>query len=308
MRVVGTSGKPATTRRGKKVLIKRAPKIRENDKKALIIHGNKTTPVIREVMEYLYNLKKPLAMHMRWHHPYHLFEDVTAVEGFAKKYDSSLFLFGTNQKKRPNTLIFGRMYDHQLLDMFELRVTNYVPASEFKQPAPLYGCKPCLVLQGTLFESDDEMKRLGNLMVDWFRGPKVPQIRLQGLETIITFTAVENKLLFRVYRTQLKKSATKTPRVELVECGPSIDFALDRKQLASDSLYKTATKVPAQLRIKPKKNVSQDVFGTTHARIHLGRQDVGRIQTRKVKALKKNTATGSNAIPVNYAPGESMEE
>ena len=66
------------------------------------------------------------------HHPYHLFEDITGVEGFAKKYDSSLFLFGTNQKKRPDTLVFGRMYDHQLLDMFELRVTNYVPASHFK--------------------------------------------------------------------------------------------------------------------------------------------------------------------------------
>lgn len=66
MRVLGTSGKPATTRRGKKVLIKRAPKIRENDKKALIIRGNKTTPVLREVMDYLYNLKKPLAMHLKW--------------------------------------------------------------------------------------------------------------------------------------------------------------------------------------------------------------------------------------------------
>lgn len=61
------------------------------------------------------------------------------------------------------------------------------------------GSKPCLVLQGTAFESDDTMKRVGNMMVDWFRGPTVNRIRLQGLEVVISLTAVENRILFRVY-------------------------------------------------------------------------------------------------------------
>lgn len=65
----------------------------------------------------------------------------------------------------------------------------------------MVGAKPCILLQGTLFEADETFKRIGNLMVDWFRGAKVSMVRLQGLELVIAFTAVsEQQLLFRVYR------------------------------------------------------------------------------------------------------------
>uniref|UniRef100_A0A914D9W8 Ribosome production factor 2 homolog n=1 Tax=Acrobeloides nanus TaxID=290746 RepID=A0A914D9W8_9BILA len=130
------------------------------------------------------------------------------------------------------------------------------------------------------------MKRIGNLMVDWFQGAKANKIRLQGLELVISLTAIENKILFRTYRTVLKKSATTTPRVELVEIGPSIDFLLDRNRLASENLFRTALKQPKELKVKMRKNVAQDVFGTTTARIHVGKQKIQTIQTRKVKALK----------------------
>uniref|UniRef100_A0AC34R8T2 Uncharacterized protein n=1 Tax=Panagrolaimus sp. JU765 TaxID=591449 RepID=A0AC34R8T2_9BILA len=110
--------------------------------------------------------------------------------------------------------------------MFGLRVTNYILASHFKQPAPLFGIKPCIFLQGTLFESDENHK-------------------------------------------QLKKCATKTPRVELVECGPSIDCVLVRKQIVSDSLFKEANRIPDQLLVKPRKNLGQDVLGTKHGRTRI---------------------------------------
>uniref|UniRef100_A0A8R1EDM7 Ribosome production factor 2 homolog n=1 Tax=Caenorhabditis japonica TaxID=281687 RepID=A0A8R1EDM7_CAEJA len=87
------------------------------------------------------------------------------------------------------------------------------------------GSKPCVVLEGAAFENDGDMKRIGNLMIDWFRGPKVDSVRLEGLETVIVVTAVdESNLALRVYRPLLKKSATSTPRVELAEMGPSLDF------------------------------------------------------------------------------------
>jgi|UniRef100_A0AC35FN57 ribosome production factor 2 len=301
MAIMAANGAKPKTRKGKRFLENRASKIHENDKRCLAIHGAKTSPILNEVLEYLYLLKKPLSQHLRRHNAMHLFEDETLLEKFSAKFDASLFAFGSHQKKRPNTLIFGRMFDHHILDMFEMRITNYIPAKTFKQPPPILGAKPCILLQGTLFESDEEIKRLGNLMVDWFRGVKVPNIRLQGLETVISFTIVEGVLLFRVYRTQLKKSASKTPRVELIEIGPSIDFVLDRKKIASDSLYKSAMRVPDELRVKPRKNVSQDVFGTQKARIHLGRQEIGRIQTRKTPALRKaprRQTSGANSIPL----------
>lgn len=69
--------------------------------------------------------------------------------------------------------------------------------------------------------------------------------------------------------------------------GPSIDFKLRRTKLASDDLYKEACRVPRELKPTTKKNISRDAFGSKLGRIHMGKQDIGRIQTRKMKGLKK---------------------
>ena len=128
------------------------------------------------------------------------------------------------------------------------------------------GTKPCIILQGPLFESDETLQRLGNLMIDWFRGTKVEMVRLQGLELVIALTALsKEQVLFRVYksvfvlfngkdilafRAVLKKAeASSLPRVELLEIGPQIDFKLDRKKFASDELYKTAMKKPKLIQV-----------------------------------------------------------
>jgi ribosome production factor 2 len=279
------------TRRGKKFLEDRQPKIVENDKTAIIVMGSKTSQTVTQILHELYGLKKPLAQLMKRDNPFHPFEDETGLEKFSSKFDTSLFAFGSHSKKRPNTLIFGRMYDYNVLDMIELRVENYMSSKEFKTPKPTLGTKPCILLQGTLFESDDTVKRLGNLMVDWFRGPVVNRVRLQGLETVISLTAVdESHIQFRVYATQLKKSTSNVPRVELAEIGPRLDFFVDRKKLASEDLFKTALRKPKQLLTKMRKNTSHDVFGTKLARIHVGKQNVDGIETRKVKALRKDRA------------------
>jgi ribosome production factor 2 len=62
----------------------------------------------------------------------HPFEDETMLCKLSQKFDSSLFAFGSNSKKRPNSLIFGRMYDHQMLDMVEMQMEKFVSSAEFK--------------------------------------------------------------------------------------------------------------------------------------------------------------------------------
>ena len=51
------------------------------------------------------------------------------------------------------------------------------------------------------------------------------------------------------FRILLKKSASKLPRVELEEIGPSIDFKLQRTKLASSDLFKKACKKPKELKV-----------------------------------------------------------
>lgn len=47
----------------------------------------------------------------------------------------------------------------------------------------------------------------------------------------------------------LKKSGSRTPRVEVEEMGPSLDLVLRRTHLASDDLMKVATKVPKTVKV-----------------------------------------------------------
>lgn len=87
-----------------------------------------------------------------------------------------------------------------------------------------------------------EYQRLKSLLIDFFRGPEVENVRLAGIEHVLQFTAVQGKVLLRSYRIDLNKSGTKYPRVELEEIGPSVDLVLRRTQLASEDLFKTACK------------------------------------------------------------------
>ncbi|CAB3410660.1 unnamed protein product [Caenorhabditis bovis] len=292
------------TKKGKRVLEDRAPKTIENDKKALFAKGLKTNEILNHAMLDLYDLKKPLVTKMDKHNQFHLFEDETPIIRAGTKFDTSLFVLASNSKKRPNLLTFGRTYDGQLLDMAEMRITAYKSSSNFETPKMTLGSKPCIILEGAAFESDAEMKRIGNLMIDWFRGPKIEKVRLEGLETVIVFTAVDEiTLLMRVYRTHLKKSATSTPRVELVEMGPALNFEIMRKKLADDALFKLACRRPKALLKKRRKNMSEDVFGNQLARVHVGKQRTDDIQTRKVKALKKTPLVESEDVEM-----EDVEE
>lgn len=128
------------------------------------------------------------------------FEDITPIEKFAFKYDASLFMIATHNKKRPHNLIMGRMYEHMLLDMIEFGVENYKGLKDFKVEKITSGIKPLLIFNGELFESNHEYGRIKNLLVDMFLREEVQKIRLQGLEHVLSFTAVENKILLRSYR------------------------------------------------------------------------------------------------------------
>ncbi|CAK5083917.1 unnamed protein product [Meloidogyne enterolobii] len=285
------------TRRGKNFLEDRAPKLIENDKTAIIMRGNKMSEIVGKVLNELYLLKKPLATKLMRKREIHPFDDDSLLCNFSKKFDSSLFVFGSSSKKRPNTLTFGRFFDHQMLDMVELQIEKFVSSEEFKAGGVAVGTKPCIILQGSLFESDPTLQRFGNLMVDWFRGPVVETVRLQGLELIISLTALdEKKILLRFYKTLLKRSPnSENPKVELIELGPQIDFKLDRSKLASDDLFSTALKKPKQESNKPKdKNTKFDAFGNKMAKVHTGRQRLDEIQTRKVKALKRKRSKSEN--------------
>ncbi|KAJ1995793.1 rRNA-binding ribosome biosynthesis protein rpf2, partial [Coemansia thaxteri] len=78
------------------------------------------------------------------------------------------------------------------------------------------------------------------------------------------------------------------PRVELEEMGPSLDLRVRRVRAPTDDMWKQAIKTPKELNVVKTKNISRDGLGDKYGRIHMGKQEIGKIQTRKVKALKKH--------------------
>uniref|UniRef100_A0A8I5ZMX0 Ribosome production factor 2 homolog n=2 Tax=Rattus norvegicus TaxID=10116 RepID=A0A8I5ZMX0_RAT len=280
------------TKRAKRFLEKREPKLSENIKNAMLIKGGNAnatvTQVLRDVvgiesllqgyiLQYVKNITRP-------------FEDQTSLEFFSKKSDCSLFMFGSHNKKRPNNLVIGRMYDYHVLDMIELGIEKFVSLKDIKTSKCPEGTKPMLIFAGDDFDVTEDYRRLKNLLIDFFRGPTVSNVRLAGLEYVLHFTALNGKVYFRSYKLLLKKSGCRTPRIELEEMGPSLDLVVRRTHLASDDLYKLSMKVPKALKPKKRKNISQDTFGTTFGRIHMQKQDLSKLQTRKVKGLKKRPA------------------
>lgn len=197
-------------------------------------------------------------------------------------------MFGSSSKKRPDNLVLGRLFDQELLDMFELGIKEFKSMSEFENEKIGTCVKPCLVFNGPKWNQTEEMRRLKSMFIDTFQRETVNAIRLQGIEHVLSFTITEdNQILLRSYKVALKKSGLKTPRIELNEIGPSIDFSVRRTKIASEDLYKLARKQPKQLKVGLKKNMSRDQLGNTHGRIHVGKQNITKVQTRKVRALRK---------------------
>lgn len=69
--------------------------------------------------------------------------------------------------------------------------------------------------------------------------------------------------------------------------GPRLDLILRRTKLPSEDLMKQACRKPKELKVVTKKNISKDGLGNVHGRIHLGKQNIRKITTRKMKGLKK---------------------
>lgn len=288
--MASTRIKKPVTRRGKRALEWREPKTIENPKKTLIMEGRKCTNEVRQALKDLYLLKKPLASLMRRNNDITLFEDPTPLEQLAKSNDCHLFMFGSSSKKRPNNLILGRLYDEQVLDMVEFGIKQYKSFQEFKNEKVSAFVKPIIIFNGYKWKLTEELRRTRSLLLDMFRIDNIDSIRLQGLEHVISFTITEDlTVLFRSYRILFKKSGQRTPRVELLEIGPSMDLIIRRTKIASEDLYKTAMRQPAILRVAKRKNVSRDELGNVHGRIHVGKQNITAIQTRKMKGLKKTS-------------------
>lgn len=286
------------TKKGKRALQAREPKLVEDPKRALILFGGKTSQITKDVLSDLHKLKSAgdSVKYTRKNDDVRPFEAVgdTNLEHFAQKTDSSLFALGNHSKKRPHNIVLGRFFDHRLHDVLELGVERYKGIKDFAKAATAVqiGNKPCFIFVGEGFESNPELRMAKSLLLDFFRGRQIDAINLKGLDHVIVVIATGKQLLFRHYSIALKKSGAQVPRTELAEVGPRFDFSVRRSRAAPDEFQTQSMKQP-KIDKKKEKNVSYDSLEGKVGRIYMPKQDLNSMALNKMKGLKRERQTAA---------------
>ena len=235
-------------------------------------------------------------------------------------------------------MTFVRFFDAKVYDMLELYVNAETlrTLNQFKNTKCAVGLKPLLAFSGTLFDSPiaNAYTAAKSIFIDFFRGQEVGTVDVEGLQYLIHFAAVEEEdgqptpeINMRVYLVKTKKSGQKVPRVELEEMGPRIDFRIGRRRDPDDAVRKEAYKRPEHAKVylaynrgnylideansqqaKSRKNIETDLMGDKMGRIHVGRQDLDQLQTRKMKGLKRKGIADDYDLALSTNGVEEEEE
>ncbi|PBP23305.1 Brix domain-containing protein-like protein [Diplocarpon rosae] len=286
--------------RSKRALDKKAPKAVENPRTALFLRGTSCSQIVQDALTDLYQLRIPLAKKFTKKNAIHPFESADSLEFFSEKNDASMLVFGSSSKKRPHGITFVRTFNYKVLDMLELGLDaeSWRSLTQFKNKKCAVGLKPMLLFSGTPFEGpvSSEYTLVKSFFVDFFKGEPADKIDVEGLQYMVSISArdtvdgedVKPKVHLRIYLIKTKRSGQKLPRVEVEEMGPRMDFSVGRVQDADESVMKEALRRARTSQERPKKNISTDIMGDKMGRIHLGKQDLKELQTRKMKGLKRS--------------------
>lgn len=245
----------------------------------------------------------------------HPFENAESLEFLANKNDCGLVVWGNSNKKRPNCVTLCRIFDNKMLEMFELLLLQtqqqmevdaaHGGGSEAEHQEDMrkmqltigVGMRPMMLFAGSTWADTTSTvyPMIKSMLLDLFAGEETDKVDVEGLQYILMVAAEEPTdgvppvIHLRWYKIRTKKSGQKLPRVELDEVGPKFDFRIGRIRAADPSVLREATKQGKRPNenAKTKKNISMDSIGDKIGRVHLGKQDLSGLQTRKMKGLKR---------------------
>ncbi|GAD94135.1 ribosome biogenesis protein, putative [Paecilomyces variotii No. 5] len=300
--------KPKTARAAR-ILKAREPQLIEPPKNTLLLHGTKCPTALHTVLKTIHGLTQPnsILFHKK-NENIHPFENAESLEFLANKNECGIVVFGSSSKKRPNCVTITRIFNSKILDMCELMLLP--PRDEGAVPPPNalkmdvgVGLKPMMLFAGSAWEDSTATNyaMVKSMLLDIFRGEETDKIDVEGLQYILMVGAEEPVegtapvIHLRWYKIRTRKSGQKLPRVELDEIGPKFDFKIGRIRDAEPDAMKEAMKQgrkPNEERTK--KNISMDAIGDKVGRVHLGKQDLSGLQTRKMKGLKRRAGIDSD--------------
>jgi ribosome production factor 2 len=297
-------GKPAKART-QRYLKSTESKLKEGAKSTLLLKGTRCSQAMGSILKDMRAMQAPNCKILTKKNAIVAFETdgQQSLEFLSTKNDCALFALASTNKKRPNNLVLGRTFDHQILDMIEVGVLRYKSIQDYggSVPKKRIGSKPLMLFSGDLWQQDSNCQKMQNLLIDFYRGDVVDKLVISGMDHLIMFVASQhpktNQLVVHqhTYFCKLKKDpsnpTSKVPAPYLVPCGPDMTMMIRRTQFASPDLWKASLKEPQATKKKKVKNHTTNIFGETIGRLHLEKQDVDKMGGRKAKALRRAEKT-----------------
>lgn len=240
----------------------------------------------------------------------HPFESTESLEFLANKNECGIVVFGSSNKKRPNCVTLARIYNSKVLEMVELLLLpqpgdeSLTPTNALKMHIGI-GLRPMILFAGSVWadETSTTFAMIKSILLDMFKGEETNKLDVEGLQYLMMVGAEEPAgqgmlpvIHMRWYKIRTRRSGHKLPRVELDEIGPKFDFKVGRVRPADPDVMKEAMKQGKRPNEEPKtkKNIEMDPIGDKIGRVHLGKQDLSKLQTRKMKGLKRRAGIDSD--------------
>jgi len=249
----------AKTHKGRKILESRQAKVIENPKTSFFMKGRKSSETVNTLMLEMHKMRGSGMSKLltKKQHDIIAFEDASKIEKHSVVQDCSLFVIGSHQKKRPHNLVMGRVFNGNVLDMFEFGVEDFQSMREMKANMTLpMDMKPLILFQGEPFEMSEKHKRCKNLLIDFFKMSDSTEVNVQEMQRILVFTCMSNTANITCQQFEsgaINEGEIKNNKLpELKEVGPHFSLKIRRTQCADTALYKEACRKPKTTNVAKK--------------------------------------------------------
>jgi ribosome production factor 2 len=212
------------------LLQKKEPQLVEDERSAIFLRSTTCSEGMRALLLDLYRIRGPeTSKNFTRKTEERPFENDASFRFLCEKNNASLFALGSHSKKRPDNLVLARMFEFNVLDMFELGLSSIRSMAQFRQETFAVGSKPFMLFQGDAFENHPTYQQLKSLFMDFFCSKPlvsfVPSAVRQG--HVIVLTALpDSSVAFRHYRLDAcAVEGRSAPGAQLTEIGPRCEAA-----------------------------------------------------------------------------------
>ena len=281
----------ALTHKGKLYLESLMPKMIEEPKQCLFINTQNSTELMRMVLNEFYLMRKDYSKKLtKKEEIVNVIENRDSIEFLCKKNNTTFFALSSHNKKHPNNITLGCLFDFHLLDYFDFEVTNFLPMSYFKTDTVINSdLKPIIIFQGELFESDFNYDRLKKFFIDFFQLYDKESIIISEMRRIMAISIEKDEKIVKIRNYQINGNLTSKAnlsKINLIEIGPSFDLKERRFTLGDEVLYKKTLKQPKGIKETKEKNIEKNkILGEKRGRIHMQKQNLSAVSLKKFKKI-----------------------